>query len=81
MEDICGDLEDLIGSELLLCEEVVNVGVNPPYLPDRYWENSYTWTFYKFSTIKGSVTIRWYGASTGFYSESVSFEQIAEYEE
>ena len=73
IDDICGDLKDLIGSPILLAEEVSNEPI-PPF-EDDYIPESYTWTFYKISTFKGSVTIRWFGSSNGYYSESVNFEE------
>jgi len=59
IDDICGDLEDLVGSPILLAEEVSNSDTARKYDTDE----SHTWTFYKLSTIKGNVTIRWYGTS------------------
>lgn len=95
VEDIAGDIEDLIGAPILLAEEVSQSGYSdydysgdedkrtvtgwPEGIPvPQYVSESFTWTFYKLSTIKGSVTIRWLGESNGYYSESVSFGPVEE---
>lgn len=69
IEDVCGDLDDLVGSAILQAEAVSNE--DEPVLEGA---DSYTWTFYKFATIKGAVTVRWLGESNGYYSESVEFD-------
>ena len=66
IEDVCGDLEDLVGEPLLLAEEVSGATE-----PDVEHSESYTYTFYKFATRKGYVDVRWLGESNGYYSESV----------
>lgn len=69
IEDIVGiPIDDLIGDPILVAEERTSVE-NP--LHESH--DSFTWTFYELATIKGAVTIRWYGTSNGYYSERVSF--------
>lgn len=73
VEDICGELSDLVGAPILLAEETTSV------IPSGSEGSEYggcTWTFYKLATRKGSVTIRWYGTSNGYYSEKVSFSRL-----
>lgn len=69
IEDIVGDLEDLVGEPLLIAEEVDG---ESPVIDYKHYE-SYTWTFYKFATRKGYVDVRWFGRSNGYYSERVDF--------
>lgn len=73
IEDLNGDLDDLIGTPILMADEASSSNSPPPWEMDRKLDgdDSCTWTFYHISTIKGSVSIRWWGESNGYYSESV----------
>lgn len=62
-----GDADDLLRAPLLMCEEVTE---GLPEEAREEYEDSFTWTFVKLATVKGYVTLRWYGSSNGYYSES-----------
>jgi hypothetical protein len=71
IDDVCGDVEDLKNAEILVAAE--RTSLENPEGVKKEDQDSFTWTFYILSTNKGSVTIRWYGESNGYYSESVDF--------
>jgi hypothetical protein len=106
IEDVVGDLEDLIGSPIVYAEEVSNrarearldrlssehtfrdsdlaaqieeiergLADDPSVQETPVDSESYTWTFYRFATAKGHVTVRWLGTSNGYYSECVSYRE------
>ena len=70
IDEVIGDLDDLKCSPMLQAEFVTN-RTDPAPPSDTWDDESHTWTFYKFATIKGSVTVRWFGSSNGNYSETV----------
>lgn len=67
VNDITGDTDILIGTPILRAESVSRIA------DDDEGYDSATWSFYKFSSIKGDVTFRWLGQSNGYYSEEVDF--------
>ena len=71
LEEIIGDLDDLVGVTMIEADEVSNKDEEGER-PSEYSE-SWTWTFYKFRTHKGDVTLRWLGESNGYYGEGVDF--------
>lgn len=74
LEDVIGDLQDLIGSPIVDAREEYS-GEHPAGFDARYVE-SFTWTFYHLGTAKGSVVLRWLGESNGYYSETVDFIEV-----
>jgi len=67
VEDISGELSDLLGTPVLdAFEKSSSAG----------GMRSGTWTFYTIVTMKHAVTIRWFGSSNGYYSESVDFIEV-----
>ena len=75
LEDICGDLDDLIGNPLIEAEEVEGSYPDPENI-----DSCFKWTFYKLATIKGCVTLRWHCESNGYYSIDVDFKEIVDKE-
>ena len=72
LADTTGDLNDLVGAPIFTAEHRANSEDKPLFKYDI----SHTWTFYELATIKGSVTLRWYGSSNGYYSECVDFMEV-----
>lgn len=75
IEDIVGNLDDLVGTPILKADEAHSHDAEPGQDVSS-WNESFTWTFYKLATVKGYVDIRWFGSSNGYYSESVTFQRI-----
>lgn len=76
LNDITGDIADLLGSPILVAEESTSQET-PADFTHEYEPESQTWTFYKLATAKGYVDLRWFGESNGYYSESVDFDLVS----
>lgn len=72
INDIDGDIQDIVGGVVVEFEEVTSSGDEESEDKPHEYADSFTWTFYKIGTTKGFVNIRWLGESNGYYSEGVS---------
>ncbi len=76
LDDIVGDLSDLLMYPVLKAEEKVDtdssMGIKTP---NRELDTSSTWTFYTIATFNGYVDFRWCGTSNGYYSEKVTIHK------
>jgi hypothetical protein len=68
IEQVDGDIEDLIGQPLVIAE------VASETVSDDFGITG--WTFYRFATVNGYVTVRWSGRSNGYYSIGVYFDEV-----
>ena len=71
IKDLCGDLSDLENTPILSAIESSNDDES-----GSNFKPSQTWTFYRIQTAKGLVVLCWDGSSNGYYSESVSFDEM-----
>lgn len=67
IEDICGDLNSLVGVPILFADE------SSSQVEDKSKYPSLEWTFYRIGCIKGSVVIRWCADLDTYYSVQVNF--------
>lgn len=74
--DVAGDISTILNRPVVFHSTTNDEKTSLIGARDAY-DESYTWTFYHFRTIKGYVDIRWYGTSNGYYSESVDLLHIS----
>ncbi len=75
IEDIAGGTEeDLVGQTVVWAETLDSQ--HEADAPPGHDTDSCTWSFYVIRTQDTTITIRWYGESNGYYSESATFEQL-----
>lgn len=72
-QDCCESVELIdfeISSKNLIGGEVLSLREETSSRENKYTHQ--TWTFYHFDTTKGSLWMRWFGESNGYYSERVT---------
>jgi hypothetical protein len=73
LESVAGNLGNLMGRPITKATAVTNRA----HLNEvDSGEDSFTWTFYELGANWGTVTFRWFGASNGYYAESVSMRRL-----
>lgn len=79
LEDVVGDLDDLVGTPIVSAEE--SSENHQRTCEEGYLRSVQRYTFYHLRTHKGDVTLRFNGESNGYYSVAVSFGQHEDVED
>jgi len=70
--EVHGSPEDLVGGVVVIAEESCHGRWDPP----RGGADSWTWTFHRLVTNRGTLVLRWLGQGNGYYSERVNLRQL-----
>lgn len=70
IDDVSGDVADLIGVPIISAYE------SSLDTTDDSGYDCALWTFYHFTTNKGTVVLRWLGTSNGYYSMGVNITVV-----
>ena len=76
LEDVDNDINELIGSKILLAELRTNTSDIHKGERDFDTYSSRTWSFYTIGNINTTCVIRWFGASNGCYSEEAELKKF-----
>lgn len=76
LEDFDATPEDLVNANIISIEERISYSNENEIKPLNSWDESYTWSFYVIKTSKFTMTMRWYGESNGWYSETVDIDYL-----
>lgn len=68
LDDRVGDWESVLGSPVLVAEERSSY--------EHTGSSDNEWTFYTIRTVNGTVDMRWFGTSNGYYSTAVLFREV-----
>lgn len=74
LADVSGDYNEILNSPIL----EFNESSNSDDPPEEGADESYTWTYYLIRTAKGSIRMRWFGSSNGYYSEEASLHLLSD---
>lgn len=78
LDDIVGDLSDLLDYPVLKAEEKTNSDDITP--KSGSLDDTWTWTFYTLATYNGYVDFRFVGTSNGYYSEVIDIVKVIPFE-
>lgn len=67
LQEIIGDISDIIFEEIINAYITDEEGENPEYASEAQ-----EWTNFHIASAKGEVVFRWFGSSNGYYGTGVS---------